>query len=78
MSILTKTSKHPYYDAKTKKDTPTWFMVDVKFQRRLDHPPTLNVLKAIASGATIVPYLDQKGLQAIKEMQLINRGRLSK
>ena len=27
---------HPYYDEKSaKKDEPTWFMVDVKFVRRL-------------------------------------------
>ncbi|KAK8850660.1 hypothetical protein IAR55_004580 [Kwoniella newhampshirensis] len=72
--------KHPYFDAKTSKDSPTWFMVDVRFVERLPHPPTLALIKHIASSPTLpdeISYIGQGGFQAIKAMQLVNRGRLS-
>lgn len=91
---------HPYYDAKTKQDTPTWFMVrpmstrsskfhsyklyfqvDVEFKSRVKHPVTLALLKLLV-GSTELPetlaYIGDQGLKAIKEMALVNRGRLSK
>lgn len=32
--------KHPYYDSKSKEESPTWFMVDVEFVSRASfrHP----------------------------------------
>ncbi|WRT70838.1 uncharacterized protein IL334_007837 [Kwoniella shivajii] len=73
---------HPYYDPKTKKDQPTWFMVNVKFIQRLDYPPTLSLIKYLASLSTsILPdeisYIGKDGSNAIGNMQLVNRGRLS-
>ncbi|RXK41056.1 hypothetical protein M231_01687 [Tremella mesenterica] len=71
---------HPYYDPKTDKEKPTWYMVDVKFRSRLLHPPTLALIKHLASSTSLpseVEYIGSEGLEAIKEMQLVNRGRLS-
>ncbi|WWD20834.1 hypothetical protein CI109_105311 [Kwoniella shandongensis] len=71
---------HPYFDAKTSKDSPTWFMVDVRFIERLTHPPTLALIKHLASLPTLpdeISFIGQGGFEAIKAMQLVNRGRLS-
>ncbi|KIR43540.1 hypothetical protein I307_03378 [Cryptococcus deuterogattii 99/473] len=71
---------HPYFDPKSKRDSPTWFMVDVKFNRRLDHPPTLALIKHLATLSNPpkeVSYIGDHGLEAIKNMPLVNRGRLS-
>ena len=35
----------PYYDPKSTEDNPRWFMVDVKFVRKLKHMITLETLK---------------------------------
>ena len=75
------TRSHPYYDEKTDKDKPTWYMVDVKFTRRLEYPPTLVLIKTLASTSSFpkeVEYIGEAGLSAIKSMALVNRGRLSK
>lgn len=53
-------------------------MVNVKFVQRVEHPVTLANIKALAAGTTSIPYLSKEGLGAIKKMQLINRGRLSR
>jgi predicted RNA-binding protein with PUA-like domain len=37
----------PHYDAKSKADVPTWFMVDVKFVRKLRRTISLDELKAV-------------------------------
>jgi predicted RNA-binding protein with PUA-like domain len=34
-----------HFDPKSKKENPTWFMVDVKFVRKLKKPVTLNEMK---------------------------------
>lgn len=55
--------------------------MDVKFIQRLDHPPTLALIKLLAASAKLPPevnYIGENGLKAIKGMQLVNRGRLSK
>nr|XP_019050804.1 hypothetical protein I302_01247 [Kwoniella bestiolae CBS 10118]OCF29734.1 hypothetical protein I302_01247 [Kwoniella bestiolae CBS 10118] len=76
-------TKHPYFDPKTDESNPTWYMVDVKFIRRLAHPPTLALIKhlaSLASSASIpdeISYIGKEGLEAIGAMQLVNRGRLS-
>lgn len=73
-------SSHPYYDPKSDKDAPTWYMVNVRFVSRLKHPVTLAWVKKLAGAAEPpegVSYIGAKGLKAIKEMPLVNRGRLS-
>ncbi|MDH3688842.1 MAG: EVE domain-containing protein [Gammaproteobacteria bacterium] len=52
-------SKSKYYDPKSTPEKPRWFMVDVKFVRKLKRPITLQELKA------------QEPLQ---EMRLLQRG----
>jgi hypothetical protein len=55
-------------------------MVSVKFLSRLSHPPSLALIKFLASSSTLpdeVNYIGQGGYKAVKEMQLVNRGRLS-
>jgi hypothetical protein len=53
--------------------------VNVRFVQRLDHPPTLALIKLLAGGALPkqVAYIGEHGHRAIKAMQLVNRGRLS-
>ena len=56
-------------------------MVDVKFNKRMEHPPTLALIKQLAGCANLpdeVGYIGAGGLQALKAMPLVNRGRLSK
>lgn len=72
---------HPYFDAKTDKDNPKWFMVDVTFQTRASHFVSLALLKRIAASSPTPPadvkYIGKDGASAITAMALINRGRLS-
>ncbi|KAG0267525.1 Thymocyte nuclear protein 1 [Actinomortierella ambigua] len=56
--------KHPYYDEKSDKDDPRWYMVDVKFKRKL---------KRLLSLKELQEYKDKE----LKNMPLLNRGRLS-
>ncbi|KAF9350381.1 hypothetical protein BGX26_011432 [Mortierella sp. AD094] len=56
--------KNEYYDEKSSKDDPRWFMVDVKFDRRLKRAITLKELQQ---------YKDSE----LSSMKLLNRGRLS-
>jgi predicted RNA-binding protein with PUA-like domain len=56
---------HPYYDEKSaKKDEPTWFMVDVKFVRKLKRLIPLKELQE---------YKDVE----LKDMTVVGKGRLS-
>ncbi|KAF9585881.1 Thymocyte nuclear protein 1 [Lunasporangiospora selenospora] len=57
-------SKSPYYDGKSSKDDPRWFMVDVKFVRKLKRTLTLKELQM---------FKDKE----LKDMKLLTRGRLS-
>ncbi|OWZ63677.1 hypothetical protein AYX15_04405 [Cryptococcus neoformans] len=71
---------HPYFDPRSNQDSPTWFMVDVMFKRRLGYPPTLALIKHLATLSNLpkeVSYIGDRGLKAIKNMPLVNRGRLS-
>ncbi|BGP50595.1 hypothetical protein JCM10450v2_006514 [Rhodotorula kratochvilovae] len=77
--------KHPYYDPKSKQDSPTWFMVDVEFIAKFAHPVPLALLQHLASLApsttslppALAAYLSPAHLAAIAESALIKRGRLS-
>ncbi|KAG0372862.1 hypothetical protein BGX24_012471 [Mortierella sp. AD032] len=56
--------KSDYYDQKSSKDDPRWFMVDVKYVRKLKRIITLKELQQ---------YKNMK----LSGMKLLNRGRLS-
>ncbi|TBU28751.1 PUA-like domain-containing protein [Dichomitus squalens] len=71
---------HPYYDAKTDKENPKWYMVEVTFGSRAKHFVPLSLLRNIASSSEPpeeVAYIGQDGAKAIKGMALVTRGRLS-
>ena len=51
-----------YYDSKATKHDPRWSVVDVKFEKNLDKPVTLNTIKKVP---------------ALKDMDLLRLGRLS-
>ncbi|TFK93634.1 DUF55-domain-containing protein [Polyporus arcularius HHB13444] len=73
-------STHPYYDAKTDKANPKWYMVDVTFVSRAKHLVPLSLLRTIASSTDVpeeVSYIGEEGAKAIKGMALVTRGRLS-
>lgn len=38
-------ARSKYYDPKSKKDAPRWFLVDVAFERKLKRPVTLKEIK---------------------------------
>ncbi|GBE80113.1 PUA-like domain-containing protein [Sparassis latifolia] len=74
-------SSHPYYDPKTDKENPKWYMVDVTFINRTAHFVPLALLRRIAAAGseppTDVSYIGESGTSAIKQMALVTRGRLS-
>ncbi|OCH94519.1 DUF55-domain-containing protein [Obba rivulosa] len=73
-------SAHPYYDPKTDKENPKWFMVDVTFKDRAANFVPLALLRQIAASTkspSEVAYIGADGVRAIKEMALVTRGRLS-
>ncbi|KAJ7100217.1 DUF55-domain-containing protein [Mycena belliarum] len=75
-------SAHPYYDPKTKQDDPKWYMVDLAFVARSKHFVPLALLRFIADAPSgVLPagleYLGADGVQAIRDMDLVLRGRLS-
>ncbi|KNZ78623.1 Thymocyte nuclear protein 1 [Termitomyces sp. J132] len=78
--ILPSHRSHPYYDAKTKKDDPRWFMVDLKFVSRATHFVPLALLRFLSDSNSLRPeinYIQEDGLKALKAMDLVGRGRLS-
>ncbi|TFK62720.1 DUF55-domain-containing protein [Pluteus cervinus] len=75
-------SSHPYFDAKSDKDSPRWYMVDLLFKSRTRHFVPLSLIKRIASGQGDQPpeevkYIGEDGVRALKAMDLVTRGRLS-
>ena len=56
--------KSQYYDANSSKEDPRWFMVDVKYTRKLKRVLTLKELQ-------------QYKAKELSQMKLLNRGRLS-
>ncbi|KAI0340887.1 DUF55-domain-containing protein [Trametopsis cervina] len=73
---------HPYYDAKTDKDKPKWYMVELTFKSRAANFVPLSLLRRIAAapgvdGLSDVSFIGPNGFKAIKEMALVSRGRLS-
>ena len=53
--------KHKYYDPKSKPEKPTWYLVDVKFKRKMKRVITLTELR------------DKKPLQKMHLLQKGNR-----
>ncbi|KAH0839797.1 hypothetical protein J3R83DRAFT_742 [Lanmaoa asiatica] len=83
-SLFCEVSKEAYPDCtpKSDKDNPRWFMVDAKFVSRAQHFVPLSLLRHLASLPSAKPpgaisYLGEDGIDAIKAMPLITRGRLS-
>ena len=81
-------SNHPYYDPKSNPDEPKWWLVDVEFVEKLERMVPLGLLQKLAGkgadGKALsnderrdVSYISDEQLQAIKDMALLNRGRLS-
>ncbi|KAF9238783.1 DUF55-domain-containing protein [Melanogaster broomeanus] len=75
-------SAHPYFDEKTDKDNPKWFMVDAKFVSRAQHFVPLSLLRYISDLPSSEPpeeigYVGSHGVMAIRAMPLVTRGRLS-
>ncbi|KAJ3506435.1 hypothetical protein NLJ89_g6874 [Agrocybe chaxingu] len=75
-------SSHPYFDPKSNKDDPKWFMVDLTFSTRAANFVPLALLRFLADQPSSQPpedlaYLGEKGVKAIKTMDLVTRGRLS-
>jgi len=52
-------AKSEFYDAKSKRDAPTWMMVEIRFVKKLKQPLTLDTLKKIPK---------------LKNMMLLQRG----
>ncbi|KAK8195352.1 EVE domain-containing protein, partial [Phyllosticta capitalensis] len=61
-------SKHPYYDAKSSREKPTWHCVKVAFRSKFEHPErlTLTALKPLAADGG-----------PLANMQLFKQSRLS-
>ncbi|KAF8740144.1 hypothetical protein AX14_008557 [Amanita brunnescens Koide BX004] len=62
---------HPYYDPKTDKDNPRWFMVDLTFKSRAKHLVPLALLKQIAEApldqiSEDISYIGTHGAKAIR------------
>lgn len=81
-------STHPYYDAKSDPEQPKWWLVDVEYVEKLQRLVPLGLLQKLGGkGADAkalskderkdIAYLTDAQLQAIKDMALLNRGRLS-
>lgn len=76
---------HPYYDPKSDKDNPKWWLVDVEFVEKLERLVPLGLLQKLGGkGEALnkeqrkeVGYLRDEQLKAISEMALLSRGRLS-
>ncbi|KAI9507010.1 DUF625-domain-containing protein [Russula earlei] len=66
---------------KCDETNPKWFMVDVKFISRAAHFVPYALLREIAAGRVTqsagIEYIGEEGIGAIKDMDLVHRGRLS-
>ncbi|PWN24937.1 DUF55-domain-containing protein, partial [Jaminaea rosea] len=70
---------HPYYDQRSKREEPKWFMPEVKYVKTFDHFVPLALLQHIAAQGCgdRLDYLTTQQLEAVGEMDLLKRGRLS-
>lgn len=51
---------------KSKKESPTWYMVDVEFKSRAQHFVPLSVLKSVAAGEYTPECLTPEDVDAVK------------
>jgi predicted RNA-binding protein with PUA-like domain len=51
--------KHKYYDPKSKPDKPTWYLVDVKFKRKLKR---------------VIPLTELRDKKPLQNMRLLQKG----
>ncbi len=69
--------KDDHYDPKSKKDNPTWYMVDIQFEQKFAQPLTLPMLKAEASleGMVLVQRGSRLSVQPVRphEFQIVLR-----
>ncbi|PWN18688.1 DUF55-domain-containing protein [Microstroma glucosiphilum] len=73
----------PYYDAKSSREKPRWFMPTVKHAYPLKHSLPLSLLQHLTSSSLTpnqrqdLSYLSDTQLRSIGEMDLLRLGRLS-
>lgn len=60
--------KSPYYDAKSKKEEPTWYMARVRFVRKLER---------VISLAEIKKLVTEEKVKELQQFALVKRARLS-
>jgi predicted RNA-binding protein with PUA-like domain len=53
--------RDPHYDSKSDRQHPTWYMVDIKLERKLERSISLTELKARANGALAGLLLLRRG-----------------
>ena len=60
--------KDNHYDPKSKKDAPTWFMVDVEFVEAFDRPVSLETLKStpVLEGMLVTRRGQRLSIQPVK------------
>lgn len=60
-----------HYDPKSDPDSPTWFMVDVKFLQKFDTPVTRDDLKAgkVTSGMMVMQRGSRLSIQPVSEAE---------
>lgn len=74
---------HPYFDPKSDEANPKWYLVDVEFVSRLENLVPLGLLQQLGAGELDekqrgqIGYLSEDHLEAIGDMALLSRGRLS-
>jgi len=51
--------KHKYYDPKSKPEKPTWYLVDVKFKRKLKRT---------------IPLIELRDKKPLQKMHLLQKG----
>ncbi|VVT57819.1 uncharacterized protein SAPINGB_P005885 [Magnusiomyces paraingens] len=59
---------HPYYDPKSQKETPKWFMARVRFVRKMKHVIPLHEIKRL---------VNQEQVKQLQNFALVKRSRLS-
>ncbi|KAF8497343.1 PUA-like domain-containing protein [Gautieria morchelliformis] len=71
---------HPYYDAKSDAASPKWHMVELRFVSRVPHFIPLALLRhlsTLSEAPAEMNYLNSNDLKGIRDMALLNKGRLS-
>ena len=60
-----------YYDKKSKAEQPTWYMVDIKLDRKFDQPVTLSTLreKAALKGMVLLQKGSRLSVQPVKKKE---------